>query len=89
MLGERINIIEQVAPLWRHFALVLYFDVDIMLMIDEKHRGDPDACCREMMQMWLRGMGRQPATLELLEEILNNCTLTELAMQVKEAIPYN
>lgn len=89
-LGERINVIQQVAPHWQDFATVLDLDLDgKMQIIDRKHRGDPDACCREMMQMWLRGMGRQPATLELLEEILSDCTLTVLAMQVKEAIPYN
>ena len=43
-----------------------------MQIIDQKHRGDPEACCREM-QLWSRGMGRQPATLELLVEILTDC----------------
>ena len=60
-----------------------------MQKIDQKHRGDPEACCREMMQLWSRGMGRQPATLELLVEILTDCNLIVLAQQVKEAIPYN
>ena len=87
-LGEKINIIQQVAPYWKDFATFLDFDVIRMERIDTKHHRDSEACCREVMQMWLRGMGRQPATFELLEEILDDCNLTALAMQVKEAIPY-
>jgi hypothetical protein len=42
-----------------------------------------------MMQTWLRGMGRKPATLKLLVEILEECNLIVLAEQVKEAMPYH
>ena len=89
--GEKINIIQQVAPNWQGFATNLDFDPNgtTIQMINQKQRGDPEACCREMMQMWLRGMGRQPATLELLVEILTDCNLIVLAKQVKAAIPYN
>ena len=60
-----------------------------MQLISQKHRGDPEACCREMMRTWLKGKGRQPATFELLMEILKECDLIVLAEQVEDAIPNN
>ena len=89
--GERINIIQQVAPKWMDFATSLDFDPNgnTMQVISQRCRGDPEACCREMMQTWLKGKGRQPATFELLMEILDECNLIVLAQQVKDAIPYN
>ena len=88
---RRINIIQEVAPHWQDFATNLDFDPNgtTMQMISQRQRSDPEACCREMMQTWLKGRGRQPATLELLVEILTDCNLIVLAQQVKEAIPYN
>ena len=87
----RINIIQQVAPHWHDFATNLDFDPNgtTMQTIEQKYRYDPEACCRETMQLWLKGMGRQPATFELLVEILTDCNLIVLAQNVKEAIPYN
>ena len=85
--GGKINIIQQVAPHWADFALNLDFDPigTIMQTIDQRNRSDPEPCCREMMQMWLAGRGRQPATWELLAEILRDCNLIVLAQQVEEA----
>ena len=89
--GDRVNIIHQVAPQWQDFATNLDFDPNgnTMKVIDRKHHGDPEDCCREMMQTWLKGKGRQPATFELLMEILKECDLIVLAEQVEDAIPYN
>ena len=60
-----------------------------MQTIGHKYRYDPEACCRETMQLWLNGRGRQPATFELLVELLRDCNLIVLAQQVEEAIPFN
>ena len=89
--GGRVNIIDRVAPHWQDFATNLDFDPsgNTMRIIDQRHRGDPNACCRDMMQTWLRGMGKQPATLKLLVDILEECNLKVLAEQVNKAIPYN
>ena len=88
--GGTINIIQQVAPHWQDFAMSLDFDANgtTMQTIEQKNRGDPEACCREMMQLWLRGRGRQPATFKLLVDILHDCNLIVLAQQVKETVPY-
>ena len=85
--GVKINIIQQVAPHWSTFALNLDFDPTgtTLQNIEQKYRYDPEPCCREMMQMWLRGMGRQPATWKLLVEILRDCNLIVLAQLVEEA----
>ena len=89
--GGKVNIIQEVAPHWQDFATNLDFDPsgNTMQIIDRRNRGDPNACCRDMMQTWLRGMGKQPATLKLLVDILKECRLIVLAEQVNEAIPYN
>ena len=89
--GKKIDIIQQVAPYWSTFALNLDFDQvgTTMQNIEQKWQRDPVPCCKEMMQTWLRGMGRQPATCERLVELLRDCDLIVLADQVEEAIPYN
>ena len=83
----KINIIQKVAPFWVDLALNLDFDPTgtTIPAIEKKYRYDPEACCREMMQMWLTGRGTQPATWELLVEILRDCNLIVLAQQVEEA----
>ena len=60
-----------------------------MHTIGRKYHGVPEACCEEIMELWLRGRGRQPATLNLLVDILYDCDLIALAQEVEEAIPYN
>ena len=91
MSGERINIIQQIAPSWKEFCTNLEFDPNGVTIqtIERKYRYDPETCCREMMQLWLNGRGRQPATLKQLIKILRDCNLRDPAQQVEEAIPYN
>ena len=86
--GEKISIIKQVTPHWRKFALRLDFDRDgTMIQIIEGNKpNNLEACCQEMMQMWLQGKGRQPVTWELLVEILHDCDLNVLAEQVEDAV---
>ena len=86
--GEKISIIKQVAPHWTDFALGLDFDPTgtTIQTIEKKRLYDPEACCKEMMEMWLEGKGRQPATWELLVEILRDCDLNVLAKEVEDAV---
>ena len=85
--GEKINIINKVAPYWTKFALQLDFDNDgtTIQTIEQKCRPDPVACCEEMMSLWLKGKGnRQPVTWKLLVEILGDTDLNVLAHQIEE-----
>lgn len=85
--GEKINIIKQVAYRWKDFALQLDFDTvgTKVQLIDKKLHSDPEECCQEAMRAWLQGEGRQPATWELLVEILKDLDLNVLASQIEEA----
>ena len=46
----------------------------------------PAACCTEMFQTWLKGAGRQPASWDIVVELLEDCEQKYLAQQVKAAL---
>lgn len=86
--GDNINIIQQVAPHWQGFAVRLDFDRTgaKLQTIERRCHYDPEACCKEAMQLWLEGKGsRQPPTWKLLVDILYECDLKVLAGQVEQA----
>ena len=90
--GAVINIIDEIAPHWSDFALKLDFDPygGTIQIIEKKCHYDPKDCCREVMQLWLKGKGsRQPATWKLLVEILHECDLNTLAGKVRSALEFN
>ena len=83
--GEKVNVIKQLASHWRDFGLLLEFDDNGATLdtIEKKRSYDPDACCQEMMGLWLQGRGRrQPPTRELLVELLQDCDMKSLAEKV-------
>ena len=56
-------------------------------LIEENERvNGPAACCRKMFQTWLKGAGRQPASWDIVIELLEDCEHKYLAQQVKEAL---
>ena len=86
--GEKIEIIESVAPQWKQLGDLLDFDpVGRTLELIEANNQvkGPVACCREMFITWLKGKGKE-ATWEVLIELLNNIGQSELAKQVKTAL---
>ena len=85
--GEKIKIIESVAPKWKELGDLLDFDPEgrTLELIEAKEQKDPVACCREMFVTWLKGKGRE-ATWEVLIELLDDIDQAELAKQVKTAV---
>jgi len=85
--GEKIKIIESVAPQWKELGDLLDFDSEgrTLELIEAKQQKDPVACCREMFVTWLRGKGRE-ATWEVLIELLHEVDQSELAKKVKSAL---
>ena len=87
--GEKIKIIESVAPQWKKLGDLLDFDPEgrtielIEAKIQQKGRVE---CCREMFVYWLRGKGRE-ATWEVLIELLDDIDQSELAKKVKTVLP--
>ena len=86
--SERINVIAEAATKWQTIANYLDFNESAVRGLKSKYPNDVNnqACCDEMMEMWVFGEGRQPATWELLMKTLHKCELEELAQQVEEAI---
>ena len=62
-------------------AYYLWFEID-----DDGRVNGPAACCMEMFQTWLKGAGRQPASWDIVIELLEDCEQTYLAQQVKAAL---
>ena len=89
--GERVNIIEYLAPQWKQFGLCLDFDrtgrqLDL-IEAEQSHRAV--ACCREMFKHWLEGNGVQPVTWRTLIELLDHCNERFLVEQIKDALKLN
>ena len=86
--GEKINIIESVAPKWKALGSLLEFDCYgrtlELIEFDYQQKGH-STCCREMLIKWLQGKGRE-ATWETLIELLNDIDQSELAKQIKTAL---
>lgn len=86
--GEKICIIESVAPQWVDIGALLDFDPEgrklKLIEVDHGQKGHV-ACCREMFMHWLDGNGKQ-ATWNVLIEVLDDIGKKELANRVKAAI---
>ena len=86
--GKKIRIIKRLAAYWRKLGLILDFDecgsqLDI---IEQKCHGDPEACCQEMFQYWLKGNGVKPCSWRRLIELLEDCDQQALSEEIQEAI---
>ena len=86
--GERVNIIESIAPVWQKVGFLMDLDPNgqkverIEAEHAHKHNG-PDTCCREMFKLWLDSPN---ATWGNLIELLVDSEFKELAGQVKNAL---
>ena len=85
--GEKIKIIESVAPQWKELGDLLDFDPEgrTVQLIEVNLQKDHLACCREMLVYWLKGKGRE-ATWGVLIELLDDIDQSELARKVKNAL---
>ena len=86
--GEKIKIIESVAPQWKELGDLLDFDTEgrtLELIEANNQQKGHVACCREMFVYWLKGGGKD-TTWEVLVELLDDIEQSELAKQVKRAV---
>ena len=86
--GEKIKIIESVAPQWKELGDLLDFDHEgrILELIEANNQQKSRVeSCREMFVYWLRGKGRE-ATWGVLIELLDDIHQSELAKKVKTAL---
>ena len=89
--GKKIQIIKRVAPSWRNLGILLDFDSNgtELAIIDKKHHGDPESCCQAMFQCWLNGSGRGPHTWRTLIELIKDCDMEVLAIEVENFMHTN
>ena len=82
--GKKIKIISTVAPRWKALGDLMEFDEfgSKLDTIKIKNLGDPEECCREMFQLWLKGSGVRPCSWRKLIELLEDCDFEVLAGQV-------
>ena len=88
--GEKMKIIESVAPQWKELGDLLDFDPEgrTLELIEANHQQKGHvACCREMFAYWVKGKGRED-TWEVLIELLDDIDQSELAKQVKTALQF-
>ena len=82
---ERFEVVKEVSPDWEKLALALHLRGEI---IREQRHLQPEAACRNILQRWLSGDGRQPVTWDTLLDCLEDIghgTLTGYLR--KEVVP--
>ena len=86
--GEKIKIIESLAPKWKELGALLDFDPEgrtlALIEANNKLKG-PTASCQEMFVTWLQGKGVE-VTWKVLIELLDKVDQSELAKRVKTAL---
>ena len=86
--GEKIYIIQSVAPKWKELGGLLDFDHEgrtLQLIEADYQQKGHSTCCQEMFRLWLEGKGKK-ATWETLIELLGDIGQSELAKQIKTAL---
>ena len=89
--GEKIKIIEAVAPQWKELGDLLDFDPEgrtLELIEANPQLKGPVACCREIFVYWVKGKGRK-ATWEVLIELLDDIDQSELAKKIETALHFS
>ena len=78
-------LLPKLAPMWKAFCTVINFDEDgtTLAIIDQKYRGDPEECCREVLQRWLSF--KRP-TWHRVIDYLQQARCTQLAGEVEEFV---
>ena len=86
--GDRVNIMETIAPGWKTFGLLMDLDSTGQKVrhIEAEHahkQNGQDICCQELLTVWL---DRPDATWGNLIELLVDSEQGELAKQVRDAL---
>ena len=78
-----IKIIDQVAAKWKIVALYLYFESEMIEIIDMDCHHQSVLACRTMFVRWLEGNGRKPTTWRTLITALEDAYISGLAEDLK------
>jgi len=86
--GEKIDIINCVAPQWKQLGILFNFDAEgrAVDLIEAQHKLEgPVVCCEATIKYWLKGNGID-ATWKAVIELLEDMRESALAKQVKSAL---
>ena len=86
--GKRVRIIRNIAAKWEIVGIHFNFDPTgyTIDLINSRNSSKPLLCCTDMMRMWLRGNGRQPATWATLVNVLRNAEFNVLADEMEQLV---
>ena len=80
---QRIYIIDDMAPRWKHVGRMLKFREPDINNIDSTCNGNAVECCGTLLSKWLEGQNNgndsRPKTWEILLEVMRDARLGELA----------
>ena len=83
--GMVFEVVKEVSTDWEKLALALHLRGEI---IGEQRHFQPEAACRTILQRWLNGGGKQPATWDTLLGCLEDIGHGTLARYLrKEVVP--
>ena len=81
----RINIPQQIGVKFRQFGLFLLEDDtgDRIQFISNSHIKDAEQINMEVLQQWINGKGKHPATWKTLTDVLHDIELHTLAREIE------
>ena len=87
-VGDKIKIIKRLTHMWKSVGDLLNFDSggSELLAIEDANRGNNEASCRDMFQMWIMGNGVRPCSWGKLIEIIKDCEMEALAEEIEAAL---
>ena len=82
---RRINVPQEISTKYFQFGTLLLEDANGARVsnIEHKHRGDVEQINMEILQEWVSGRGRLPASWATLTEVLRDVELSELASDIE------
>ena len=69
-LRTAINKLCDARSRWLDIGIQLELDISELKSIEEKYRSDPDACSREMLNLWLKSSSQAPKIWSTLANLL-------------------
>ena len=78
---------DNIAHKWRTIGGLLGLNYSKLLNLAEKHRDQPEECCREVLGLWLENPPKgYPTTWQGLINLLKHSKLSEVVAQLRNAL---
>ena len=78
---------ENIAYKWRTIGELLDLTYSKLQSLAQKHRDQPEECCREVLGLWLENPPKDyPTTWQGLIDLLKHSKLSEVAAQLRNAL---